>query len=127
MGMNFDFDFTFIKNGTPIVTLNSLGISFNRGAVDMIGAPQYVQVGYDAANHAIGVRPSDGIDSENAHAYLFAPRVRNNWVRIGAKDFMSYLYSVTKIDFISQARQFTPEYDEDTNTLIIIVDDDHLK
>ena len=45
--MDYSFDFTYLKNGTPTVTLSSLGIAFNRGAVDMIGAPEQIIVGYD--------------------------------------------------------------------------------
>jgi hypothetical protein len=48
-------------------------------------------------------------------------------VRIGAKDFVKYLSKVSGIDFLKKAKQFIPEYDAETQTLIIVVDEQHLK
>lgn len=123
--MDYSFDFGYLKNGTPTVTLSSLGIAFNRGAVDMLGSPAQIIVGYDEKNHAIGVR-SRG-DNTTAPYFDFASRVRHEWVRIGAKDFVKYLSKVTGIDFLTKAKQFIPEYDAETNTLIIVVDEVHQK
>ena len=123
--MVYNFDFAYLKNGTPIVTLSSLGIAFNKGAVEMIGSPDQIIVGYDERRKAIGVRPR-GEDTSLPH-YEFAGRVKNDWVRIGAKDFLKYLSRITEIDFITKAKQFMPEYDKETNTLIIVVDKQHLK
>lgn len=125
MCIMYNFDFNFIKYGTPIITLSSLGIAFNKAAVESIGSPAQVIVGYDETNKAIGVRPR-GNDT-NSPYYDFAGRVKNDWVRIGAKDFMKYVSKVTEIDFINKAKQFIPDYDEKTNTLIIVVDKSHLK
>ena len=125
MPMDYSFDFKILKNGTPTVTLSSLGIAFNRGAVDMLGSPDQIIVGYDEKNKAIGVRPR-GNDTTSPH-FDFAPRVKHEWVRIGAKDFVKYLAKISKIDFITKAKQFIPEYDSETNTLIIVVDEQHLK
>lgn len=123
--MGFNFDFSYLKNGSPVVTLSSLGIAFNRGAVDMLGAPEQIIVGYDEKLHAIGIRER-GADTSSPY-YDFAPRVKNDWVRIGAKDFAKYLSKVSNIDFLTKAKQFIPEYDEETKTLIIIVDEAHIK
>ncbi len=124
--MDFSFDFSYLKNGAPVVTLSSLGIAFNKGAVTMLGSPNEVVVGYDEKKHAIGVRDAAGTD-DSIPRFGFANRVRNDWVRIGAKDFVRHLSMVSKIDFITKAKQFIPQYDSSTNTLVIIVDEDHLK
>ena len=123
--MEFNFDFTYLKNGAPIVTLSSLGIAFNKGAVDLLGAPEQINVGFDEEKCAIGVRKHD--PNSNAPVYDFASRVKNDWVRIGAKDFMRYLSKVSKIDFLTKAKQFLPEFDDNTKTLIIQVDESHAK
>lgn len=123
--VEYSFDFSYLKNGSPVVTLSSLGIAFNRGAVDMLGAPGQVIVGYDEKKVAVGVR-ARGEDT-TAPYFDFAPRVRNDWVRIGAKDFVKYLARVSKIDFLNKAKQFIPEYDPETKTLIIIIDEKHMK
>lgn len=123
--MAYNFDFSFLKNGNPVVTLSAFGIAFNKGAIESLGSPERVIIGYDPQAHAIGVRAkTEGIVSP---AYEFAHRIKNDWIRIGAKDFMKYLSKVSGIDFLTKAKQFVAEYDSETETLIIVVDEDHLK
>ncbi|MBQ6272808.1 MAG: hypothetical protein IJK63_01135 [Oscillospiraceae bacterium] len=124
--MDFLFDFTYLKNGSPIVTLSALGLAFNKGAIDMLGAPDEVVVGYDEKRRAIGIRQATN-EPPAIPRYKFADRAKNDWVRIGAKDFTKYLARISGIDFLSKAKQFVPLFDEDTRTLIVIVDEAHLK
>ena len=78
-----------------------------------------------AYQQAIGVRARG--DDTTSPCYDFAPRVKNDWIRIGAKDFMKYLSRTSKIDFLTKAKQFIAEYDEETQTLIVVIDEAHLK
>lgn len=123
--MDFQFDFSYLRNGAPLVTLGSFGISFNKGAIDALGNPAYVMIGYDDQRHAIGVRAAE--KDADVPVYEFAGRIRNDWIRIGAKDFIKYLSRATDIDCISKSKQFIASYDGETKTLIVIVDKDHLK
>ena len=123
--MVFNFDFTYLKNGSPIVTLSSFGIAFNKGAIESLGNPDYVIIGFDKKACAIGVR-AKGEDIVSP-SYEFARRVKNDWIRIGAKDFVKHLSKTSGIDFLSKAKQFVAEYDAETQTLIVVVDEEHLK
>lgn len=123
--MDFNFDFSYLKNGTPIVTLSSFGISFNKGAIESLGVPNQVIIGFDQAHCAIGVR-ARGNDTSSPY-YDFASRVKNDWVRIGAKDFTKYLARISGIDFLTKAKQFIADFDEETQTLIVVIDEEHLK
>ena len=87
--MSYNFDFTYIKNGTPIVTLSSLGIAFNHASRKAISNPEKVLVGYDANAHVIGVKAAS--EEDEGAVYDFASRVKNDWVRIGCKDFIKHL------------------------------------
>jgi hypothetical protein len=60
-------------------------------------------------------------------SYEFARRIKNDWIRVGAKDFMKYLAKASGIDFVSKSKQFIAEFDPETKTLIVVVDEDHLK
>lgn len=40
---------------------------------------------------------------------------------------MKYLAHTSGIDFLTKSKQFIAEYDENTKTLIVVVDEDHLK
>ena len=121
----YNFDFSYLKNGSPIVTLSSFGIAFNKGAIESLGVPDQVIIGYDHEQRAIGVR-ARGEDTTSP-CYEFASRVKNDWIRIGAKDFMKYLSRISKIDFLTKAKQFVAEFDEETQTLIVVIDEEHLK
>ena len=123
--MAYNFDFSYLKNGSPIVTLSSFGIAFNKGAIESLGVPDQVIIGYDQEQRAIGVR-ARGDDTVSPY-FDFAPRIKNDWIRIGAKDFIKYLSRVSKIDFLTKAKQFIAEYDEETQTLIVVIDEEHLK
>ena len=123
--MDFCFDFSYLKNGSPIVTLSSLGIAFNRGSVELLGSPKQIIVGYDRQRNAIGVRARG---NDQCHpCYDFADRIKHDWVRIGAKDCMAQLNKASGIDFLTKSKQFIPEFDDATQTLIIVVDEKHLK
>ena len=123
--MAYNFDFTYLKNGNPIVTLSAFGIAFNKGAIEALGSPDEVIIGFDQDACAIGVRAKG--DDGTAPSYEFARRIKSDWIRIGAKDFVKYLSRVSGIDFLTKAKQFIAEYDSETQTLVIVVDEDHLK
>lgn len=122
----YNFDFSFARSGTPVVTLSATGISFNSGARSLLGFPQKVDIGYDTQAKVIGVRPH--VDGKFVpEPYEFEPREKDGWVRINAKDFSRYLEQQTGIRFREKAKQFLPEFDEDTSTLIVVLDEEHLK
>lgn len=123
--INYSFDFNFVKAGAPIVTLSSLGIAFNRLSRSLLGFPQRINIGYDENAHAIGIRAHD--EESNIASYEFESRVKNEWIRIGCKDFIKYLSATTNIDFSTKAKQFVATYDQNTKTLIVIVDEEHIK
>lgn len=52
--MSFNFDFSYLKNGCPIVSLSSFGIAFNKGAIEALGTPDQVIIGFDQEACAIG-------------------------------------------------------------------------
>ena len=107
------------------MTLSAFGIAFNKGAIDSLGGPDQVIVGFDQEHRANGVR-ARGNDTTSPF-YDFAPRIKNDWVRIGAKDFTKYLSRISGIDFLTKAKQFIVDFDEETQTLIVVIDEDHLK
>lgn len=121
----FCFDFSFIKSGTPLVTLSAIGIAFNSGSRSLLGNPAQVEIGFDEKAMAIAVRPRTS-DSSNP-SYEFEGRAKDGWIRISMRDFMRYLAQRSKINFLERAMQFIPNYDEEHNMLIIIVDEEHAK
>ena len=123
--MAYNCDLSYLQNGALEVKMSPFCIAFNKGAIESLGTPDQIIIGYDPEQQAIGVR-ARGEDTTSP-CYDFAPRVKNDWIRIGAKDFMKYLSRTSKIDFLTKAKQFIAEYDEETQTLIVVIDVAHLK
>lgn len=119
----YQFDFSIVRAGAPIVTLNATGLAFNPVVRSLLGYPEKIDVGFDERNNVIGVCAHQ---PENEKPYGFEPRVKNGWVRISCRDFMRYLSAKTGFEF-KPAKQFVAEYDQSIQMLLIKVDEAHLK
>lgn len=123
--LEFNFDFSFVRSGPPIVTLSATGIAFNAGARNLLDYPDLVDIGYDPQAKVIGVCKHD--PSHNSEPFEFESRQKDGWVRINAKEFSRYLEQQTGMKIREKAKQFLPEYDEERKMLIVILDEEHLK
>lgn len=120
----FNFNFSFVRSGAPVVTFSSTGLAFNSIVRSMLGYPDLIDVGYDEDANVLGIcahRPEHG-----GKPYEFESREKDGWVRISCRDFMRYLSQRNNMDF-TKAKQFIPEFDSESEMLIIHVDDEHLK
>lgn len=122
----YNFDFSFARFGTPVVTLSATGIAFNTGARNLLGFPEKVDIGYDSQAKVIGVCAHSDDNGAN-NSYEFESREKDGWVRINAKDFSRYLEQQTGIKFRERAKQFLPELDRESGMLIVVLDEEHLK
>lgn len=114
--MKFAFDWSCIAAGAPYVTVSELGLAFNAPAVALLGNPEDVVAGFDEKRLAIGVKKYDG--EENIKSYKFYSRMKNGWVRIGCKDFVKYLSSLSGLSF-SPAKKYVAQFDRDEGVLFI--------
>jgi hypothetical protein len=120
--MPYNFWWTAPSGGVPIISIANYGITFNSGAIEMLGRPQAVLIGYDEENRVLGIKPLQ--DSEAAHpkAFRFIERERQGYVRIGCKDFVKLLASRTERDFTMTTRYAARRLDESDNLFIVALD-----
>ena len=116
--MNYNFDWSAVSNGALYVSISTLGIAFNSLSIERLGSPEKVIVGFDEKNCAIGIKKYDG--EEGVKPYKFANRIKNGWVRLGCKGFVTYLQSITEIDF-SSAKRYIAKYDAENRVLVVRV------
>jgi len=116
--MNYNFNWSAVSGGAPYVTISSLGIAFNSTSIERLGNPEKIVVGFDDSQCVIGVKPYDG--DLSIKPYEFSPRIRNGWIRIGCRDFVKYLQTLTGISF-STSKRYTAKYDAESGILIIHV------
>ena len=119
----YQFDFSIVRAGAPIVTLSTTGLAFNPVVRSLLEYPEKIDVGFDEKNNVIGVCAHK---QDKERPYGFEPRAKNGWVRISCRDFMRYLSVKTGFEF-KPAKQFVAEYDEPMKMLLIKVDEAHIK
>ena len=116
--MKFNFDWTIVTAGAPYVTISETALGFNLPSVALLNNAENVIVGYDQEAAVIGVKPYDG--TPNVKSYSFSSRVKNGWVRIGCKDFIRHLSSLTGLSFTTSKR-YIAQYDDEEGVLYINV------
>lgn len=116
--MKFNFDWNYVAAGAPYITISELAIGFNTPAISLLGNPEEVVLGFDDENMTIGVKQYDG--NENVKSYKFYSRIKNGWIRIGCKDFVKYLSSLTGLQF-SPAIRYVAKFDAEEKILYISV------
>ena len=114
--MPYEFDYAFLRSGTPMITLWKHGIALNEGADRMLGMPEYVAIGYDQKAGAIAVRPKKPQDTA---AYPFTSRFRDGWVRIGAREFMRLISVRHAINCTEKSVRVIPDFVQKENMLIV--------
>lgn len=118
--MKFDFDWNYVSAGAPYVTVSELGLAFNTLSINLLGIPEEVVVGFDETNLTIGVK--DARDMKNVKSYRFRDRIRNGWIRIGCKEFVKNLSSISGISF-SPAIKYIARYDRDERLLYFTINE----
>lgn len=116
--MKFNFDWNYVAAGAPYITISELALGFNTPSISLLENPEEVIVGFDDQTMTIGVKQYDG--NENAKPYKFYSRMKNGWVRIGCKDFVKYLSSLTGLKF-SPAIRYVAKFDAEEKILYISV------
>ena len=104
--------------GAPVVSVAEYGITFNNGAIEMMGKPEYVILGYDEENKFIGVKPCD-VNEENR--VEFYKKMKNKYIRLANKDFIRFLKSIISEDIKieSKAKKYVAKWDKEEKILYI--------
>ena len=116
--MKFNCDWNCVAAGAPYNTISELALVFNLPSISLLGNPEEVVIGFDEKTMTIGVKQYDG--TENAKPYKFYSRMKNGWVRIGCKDFVKYLSTLTGLKF-SPAIRYVAKFDTEDKILYISV------
>ena len=118
--MNYNFDWDIVSEGAPYVTISKLGISFNMASIKKLCSPDYVKIGFDDKQMVIGVIATPEMNDNDKNVYQFRERIKNNWVRIGCKDFVRYLEKLSGLSF-TKAVRYMADFDSENLLLIIKV------
>ena len=112
------FEWYSPTTGAPIVSLAEYGITFNIGAIEIMGKPDYVMLGYDEEENLIGVKPCDENEENKIEFYK---KIRNKYIRLANKDFIRFLKSIINEDIKieAKAKRYVAKWDKAEKILYI--------
>lgn len=113
--MQSKFEWFNAMLGTPMVSIAEYGVGFNRAAIEALGNPVKVRLGFDKENRVIGVMPTT---EDDLSAVVFAGKERNGYVRISSKDFTRFILRYCPDLKLEKAMRCLAWYDEDSGTLL---------
>jgi hypothetical protein len=76
------------KIGVPIITIAEYGVTFNKAAIEAMGNPERVKLGFDKQYKKMCIMP---VEDEDERAFAFADKERDGYVRINNKDFVRFV------------------------------------
>ncbi len=113
----YNFDFNIDTSGMIRVSIMRLGIIFNSETIKALGSPSKINIGFDAKNKVLGIRPSIG--NSDIKEYDFAKNGDEKWIRVNCKQIVEAIATTLKTKFENTARPFTARYDNSLQMLIV--------
>lgn len=114
---NYSFDFNIDTTGMVKVSIMKLGLIFNAETIKALGSPKKINIGLDAKNKVLGIKPSEG--NPNIKDYDFVKKGDEKWIRVNSKQLVQAIEEATKYKFDNVAKPFTARFDEDYKMLIV--------
>ena len=119
MEFGFEFDWNCVKSGAPTITISPYGIVFNSTSISMLGEPEEILIGFDRKKLCIGIKPYEGEEGANPYAFARKNKNNNNWIRIGAKEFIRYISKLTGTDYEHVSKKYNANFDEEKRILYV--------
>lgn len=101
--------------GTPIVTIASYGITFNKSAIYELQEAPYIRFGYVKEQKLIVIQP---LQNEQEEAMSFAERKRDNYIRMNNKDLIRFITRYFDMN-LDKAIRIPTFWDEEIEALIV--------
>lgn len=108
------------KLGTPSVSIAEYGLTFNKAAIDTMGSPSRVMLGFDKEKNIVVVKALyNPTPEEMSKSFPFAERERNGYIRLTNKEFVRFILRyLPKID-LSKSVRCLAKWDEKQEYLIV--------
>jgi hypothetical protein len=109
-----NFEWYNPKTGAPVVSLANYGLTFSSGAVEVMGEPKFILLGFDDEGKILGVKPCEEFISKKRHGY----------VRISSRDFIRFLESRMPDGFKieDKAAKYFTKWDKEARILKIFLE-----
>lgn len=116
----FEFDFFDPRVGPLVVSVAEYGLTFSKAAIEVMGRPEYIKLGFDKKNLVVGVKPADEQDEKRIS---FIEKEKNGYVRLNNKEFIRFLMRYFSRDgqqkIGGKATRYLTYWDEDNSVLVV--------
>lgn len=119
--MGFHFEWYDREAGAPTVSIAEYGLVFNQSAIELLGTPEMIAIGFDKNNLALAIKPISKEDTSfpESRTFPFAERIRNGeYARINNKDFVRYV-SLYMPNPIIKSLRCIARWDEENGYLFV--------
>lgn len=94
------------KGSMPTINISSYGFQFNKPAIDLLGKPKGIKIGFDKEKEKIYFMAMDDLKKEKVYKFTGRLKTSKGYIRIGNKNFLRYVSSIIGIDLLNKTRQF---------------------
>jgi hypothetical protein len=114
----FEYEIFDPRKAAIIVSVANYGLTFSQAAVEILGQPSHIILGFDKRNLVIVVKP---VDESEARKIPFIEKKKNGCVRINSKEFVRSLTKYFPDDkrFTSKAIRYLSYWRMDIGALVI--------
>lgn len=114
----FEYEVFDPRKAVIIVSMANYGLTFSQAAVETLGNPGHIILGFDKRNLVIVVKP---VDESEARRIPFIEKKKNGCVRINSKEFVRMLtkYFPDEKKITSKAIRYLSYWRRDLAALII--------
>lgn len=106
------------RYGIPKISVASYGLTFSKAAIDQMGVPEYVLLGYNGETNQIAVR---SCSSDDERGIDFAKRERQGNIRINNKELIAFIEmsSDGRVKTKNRAQRYACFWNKDDEVMII--------
>jgi len=113
-----NFNFTIGKLNRPMVKLTKTHLSFNKRAVELLNAPEYISIGIDKIEKKLAFKVATK-DETSEPIYPFATNSKNDGVLVSATEIRNEIVKLLQEEIKNGGIAFVLEIDEKTKYGII--------
>lgn len=113
---NLEFEWYNPDLGPPIISIAEYGLTFNKSAINKLGNPEAIKIGFDKKNLVIAVKKAQ---KEEENSFEFAKRINRGYIRINNKGFVKLIRAYCDRYDFKQTVRFIGRIDEERDLFII--------
>lgn len=103
------FEWYIPKNKNNYISIAKYGLTFSNSAIDMMGNPEYVMIGYDKNNNVLAIKTCSKDERKGMRLNKLGKNIN---IRLANRGLISYLIR-EGVDIENKAKKYNVRYDKE--------------